>query len=604
MRKICRSFLLLAFCGQAFSSVLSQPSYARELWTAYNNAPDFTAQKDAFVKLEKFYRVYHLDSCLLLCNQFKEVAAKLQPEYVPMVDLRIAATYTRQLEYEKAGNIILPILERAEKEGKDSLRASALLNLAALNIAQKQYEIARKRAFEAADLHKKMQNWRDLCADYTAVANAYSIQGGTGDSALIYHQRALEIAQKHQLPDIRGTVLNNIGVHYHRKDDLEQAIQNYKEATVYFKESDERFILCFGLLNIGHAYRKLERWSEAKTWYDEAMPVCESCGNVEGVGSIHMGMADVHEHLGDYKSALAAQKKLNETDLKLNEQTYNRATQTLEAKYGAEKKERELSEQRAQNFRQQAGLYSLGAVFVAFLGFGYLFYNRFRLRKKVELDAAIIREQKLGLNAVIEAQETERKRIARDLHDGVAQELVALKLGFDALGRRVGKIAPHESARFSELGEQLNASCTEVRNVAHLMSPPGLEQQGLAPSLDLLLRHMLQNAGLDTKLHAYNLPLHLDEKTEIGLYRIAQELLNNIVKHAHAAKVAVELFQKENYLVLRVEDDGVGYNFEEARAKGSMGLLNVISRTSALGGEFLAENKSPRGSVALVRVPI
>jgi len=150
----------------------------------------------------------------------------------------------------------------------------------------------------------------------------------------------------------------------------------------------------------------------------------------------------------------------------------------------------------------------------------------------------------------------------------------------------------------------LDASCTEVRSIAHIMSPPVLEQQGLAPSLELLLRHTLQHAGLEAKFNAHDLPLQLDEKTEIGLYRITQELLNNVVKHARAAKVVVELFQSGSQLVLRVEDDGTGFDFEAARSRGTMGVLNILSRVSTLGGEFFSERKMPHGTIALVRVPV
>jgi len=599
-----KSFAFIALWLLCFAFVRAQPPYARELWTAYNDAPNFESKKEAFSKLEKFYRVYHLDSALLICQQFREIAIQEKPDYVPFVDIRIAGTFTRQLEFEKAGSLLLPILEKAESERNDSLRASTLLNLSTLNRAQKQLDLALQRALEAARLHEKLQNWRELCADYAAIASVYASPPQNQDSALLFYQRALRVTEVHNLPDTKGGLLNNIGVYYHLKGDIGQAIQYYKEAATYGKQTDERFALCFSLLNIGHAYLSMKAWTEAKPWYAEAMPVCESCGNVEGVASIHMGLAVVHESLGDYISALAAQKKLNETEAKLNEQSYSRNTQTLEAKYGTEKKERELGEQRAQNFRQQVALYSLAAALAAFFGIGYLFYNRFRLRKKAELDAAIIREQQLGLSAVIEAQEAERKRIARDLHDGIAQELVALKLGFDALGRRIGKIAPGESPLIAELGEQLNSSCTEVRSIAHVMSPPVLEQQGLAPSLELLLRHTLQHAGLEAKFNAHDLPLQLDEKTEIGLYRITQELLNNVVKHARAAKVIVELFQSDNKLVLRVEDDGTGFDFDAARSRGTMGVLNILSRVSTLGGEFFSERKLPHGTVAMVSVPV
>jgi hypothetical protein len=110
-----------------------QSAFERELWNNYNSAPDFPAQKAAFDKLEKFYRLFHLDSALVVCNQFRALAAQSQPDYVPFVDLRIAATYTRKLDLDKAGSMLIPILEKAEQERNDSLRASALLNLSNLN---------------------------------------------------------------------------------------------------------------------------------------------------------------------------------------------------------------------------------------------------------------------------------------------------------------------------------------------------------------------------------------------------------------------------------------------------------------------------------------
>jgi signal transduction histidine kinase len=122
--------------------------------------------------------------------------------------------------------------------------------------------------------------------------------------------------------------------------------------------------------------------------------------------------------------------------------------------------------------------------------------------------------------------------------------------------------------------------------------------------LELLLQHTMAHAGLQAKLNAHDLPPRLDQKVEVGLYRITQELLNNIIKHAKAAQVIIELYTSGSEVMLRVEDDGVGYNFEEAREKGSMGILNILSRASALGGNFETKSKAPHGTMALVRVPI
>ncbi|MCB0545041.1 MAG: hypothetical protein KDC70_16055, partial [Saprospiraceae bacterium] len=96
----------------------------------------------------------------------------------------------------------------------------------------------------------------------------------------------------------------------------------------------------------------------------------------------------------------------------------------------------------------------------------------------------------------------------------------------------------------------------------------------------------------------------LDEKKQTGLYRIAQELLNNIIKHARAGNVSVRLAQLDRELCLEMSDDGVGFDFEQARQKGTMGILNILSRVNMLGGNFVTgKNESGSGMFARVSIP-
>ncbi|MCC6279390.1 MAG: tetratricopeptide repeat protein [Saprospiraceae bacterium] len=392
---------------------------------------------------------------------------------------------------------------------------------------------------------------------------------------------------------------------------LDAARQAYLEVLEMNKAIQEPELESVSYTGLGLIEMQKHRFQASLEYYKQAESIAQPAGLHAVMKELYGNMNDLFCLQGDYETA-KKYKQLSKqyADSLLNADVLDRIS-AYQVQYETVQKEKEIAEQQLQITAQQSEIfrkntinYTLLASLLAFAVLGWLFYNRFRLRKKAELDAAVIQEQKLGLNAVIEAQEAERKRIAKDLHDGIAQELVALKLGFDALARRVGKINPEESPHFAELGEQLDASCSEIRSIAHIMSPPVLEQKGLAPSLELLLRHTLQHTGLEARLHVHDLPAQLNEKTAVGLYRITQELLNNIVKHAKAAKVMIELYTAGPDLVLRVEDDGVGYNFEDARSMGSMGLLNILSRAGALGGVFFTENNQPHGTVALVRVPI
>ncbi|MFM9950841.1 MAG: ATP-binding protein [Saprospiraceae bacterium] len=369
--------LLILFVGLCSPvSLFGQSEFAKTLIVAYDKAPDFETKKEAFRKLERHYRYYHIDSSLVFSEDFKAYCLQHRPSYVPFVDLSIGASYTRKLELEKASSILLPVLEKAEKEANDTLRAKALLNLANLNKAQKRKELGLERAMEAARLNEKMKLWQELGIDYIAISGLYS---GT-DTARIYLKKALDLAEKHGFSDVKGAALNNLGVGYHIAGKIDSAILLYKAAAaIDIATKDNHFGLCFTLLNIGHAYRKMVKWDDAKVWYDKAMPICKACGNLEGEASIYLGLTDMHESLGDYKAALEAQRKLDETDKKLNQQSLSRATEELEVKYETEKKERQLAE--AKQLQNYLLFGAIGLVLTLLSLFQY-FRNKQKIKQK------------------------------------------------------------------------------------------------------------------------------------------------------------------------------------------------------------------------------
>ena len=370
-------FSMLIFVGLCLPVCLfGQSELAKTLIDAYDKAPDFETKKEAFRKLERFYRYYHIDSSLVFSENFKSYCLQHRPSYVPFVDLNIGASYTRKLELEKASSILLPILEKAEKEANDTLRAKALLNLANLNKVQKRKELGLERAMEAARLNEKMKLWQELGIDYIAISGLYS---GT-DTARIYLKKALDLAEKHGFSDVKGAALNNLGVVYHIAGKIDSAILLYKAAAaIDIATKDNHFGLCFTLLNIGHAYRTIKNWSDAKVWFDEAMPICKVCGNLEGEASIYLGLTDMYESQGDYKAALEAQRKLEETDKKLNEQSLSRATEELEIKYETEKKERQLAE--AKQLQNYLLFGAIGLVLILLSLFQY-FRNKQKIKQK------------------------------------------------------------------------------------------------------------------------------------------------------------------------------------------------------------------------------
>ena len=510
------------------------------------------------------YRHGRLDSALVYQLEVQRYAEYIKkPELTGVASLNLGLTYMDLKRFEEALKYFQGALEAFQATGFTAGMGACYVNIAETLRSRKQYPEALEAAYKAESILLKSGNKLHLGYIYGIMVDLFEAVGDS-PKRLEYARKALAMAQANQDELSIAQSESKLGRALLETGDPDAARPYFDTSLLRAEKMQQKSLILENYANL-RDWHLLHKDFARAGWYDEKFTA--------GLDSVFT--SDMAEKIAD-----------------------------AQTKYETEKQGAEIATQKLALLRQRLWIFGLAGGLVALVVLGYVFYHRYRLRQKAELAAAVIREQKLGLNAVIEAQENERKRIAKDLHDGIAQELVALHLGFNLLRHKLQKTAPAEAGQLGELSEQLDHSCTEVRNIAHLMLPPALEQYGLAPGLEILLRHTAQSAGFDARFDSNDLPPALDEKTRIGLYRIAQELLNNIVKHARASKVTVRLFGAGNHLVLQVEDDGPGFDFEAARQKGSMGILNILSRVGTLGGSFFAEKIQPRGMMSVVRVPV
>lgn len=510
------------------------------------------------------YRRGKFDEALAYQLEVQREAEKIQkPEIIGVASLNLGLTYMDLKRYDEAMQYFRVSLDAFEKIGFAAGIGACYVNIAETLYNQKKYGEAEEAAFKGEAILKQSGNNLHLCYIYSVLGKLYR-DTGRPEKRLEYQQKALQLA----------------------------------------RENQDDYMICYNQANLGHTYLESGDLARSKTFLDEALKNAEKVGQKSVILETYAHLRDWHLLQRNFGEARRYDEKFTSgMDSVFNAKMAEKVADS-QTKYETEKKETEIKTQKLELFQQRTLIYGLLGGLLALIVLGYLFYNRFRLRKKAELDAAVIREQQLGLNAVIEAQEAERKRIAQELHDSIAQEMAAIRIGFSVLQHKMTAASPLEAERIGELAQQLDQSCTEIRSLSHVMMPPALEAQGLAPSLEMLLHNTFQHAGLNYEFEKGVVPDSLDEKTKLGLYRIAQELLNNILKHAGAGKVVLMLYTAGNHLILSVEDDGKGFNFEQARKKGTMGLLNIISRVSTLGGTFRAERAEPRGTFVTVRVPL
>lgn len=202
---------------------------------------------------------------------------------------------------------------------------------------------------------------------------------------------------------------------------------------------------------------------------------------------------------------------------------------------------------------------------------------------------------------VVEAQELERARLARELHDETGQALTSMLLSLKSLDDRID--TPEGRAAAAELRELVVTTLRDVRRLAVELRPAALDDFGLVPALERLRDTVADQSGLDIELQSHLDAERLPTELETALYRIAQEALTNVVKHASASRVSMALSRRDRAIALVVQDDGRGFESRDGGGAG-LGLTGMRERVALLGGRLGVESTEDAGTMITAELPL
>lgn len=238
----------------------------------------------------------------------------------------------------------------------------------------------------------------------------------------------------------------------------------------------------------------------------------------------------------------------------------------------------------------------VGALFVGWV-IAYLLYSRFKQRQQLRMREALLEEREQRTRAVVEAEEHERVRIARELHDGVGQLLAAARLNIS----RLESSGSHEAL---QTGLQLlDESAREVRSISHAMMPSALASKGLVEAVTGFVQK-ISKGGLHGSVDASAMEGRLTSEQEAILFRVIQELIGNILRHAKATVFSVQFVRHEHTLSILVEDDGRGMPGDMAGNAEGIGMKNVRTRVHYLGGEVYWDSQTEKGTTVNIEIPL
>jgi signal transduction histidine kinase len=334
------------------------------------------------------------------------------------------------------------------------------------------------------------------------------------------------------------------------------------------------------------------------------------------IGEVYEGLIRVYTQLHVPDSALKYSSMYVEHISRNYQNNLAARIAEYETKFRTQEKDKALAEQEKTIEKGRLNQRTLvGLLFLALLtgSFGWFFfrkqlsYQKAISAKDMELNANRIRELEhqnklLALNAMIEGQESERLRIAQELHDGLGGLLSTVKVHFTAIQRELAPL--HHLNVFERTNQLIDEACTEVRRIAHDMVPYSIHLSGLSGALEEL------KAAIEMRKISCELEIHglaeasLDDQKEAMIYRIIQEITTNAVRHSGASHLHIQLILHEGKLHLMVEDNGKGFDINAIAATKGMGMKSIDSRVRYFGGTVQYDSTPNHGTIVNVEIPL
>jgi len=221
------------------------------------------------------------------------------------------------------------------------------------------------------------------------------------------------------------------------------------------------------------------------------------------------------------------------------------------------------------------------------------------------------KKEMLGIK-IISAQEQERQRLARDIHDGPAQSLSNIVLKCELCEKLMDRDPDRARKQIGELKQIVKSSLQEIRRIIFDLRPMSLDDLGLVPTLQRYVATFIEETGIDVDLEVYDLDKNaVDKVIEVAVFRIAQEALNNIKKHSKASKANIKIYIKDGFLNGSISDNGIGFDKqkveEQKRAnicEGGFGIYGMKQRAELLKGKLVVRSEEGKGTTVLVQIPI
>jgi len=501
-------------------------------------------------------------------------------------------------------------IPNAEKTGDPKVVAYYYTQLATILMNNYQFSKAISYNEKAIGLlEKKGSASTDLLFAYLSGVSIYCYDNKVGKAQVLLG-KAQQLLKQYPSSLNYPLYYYNESLYYSTIQAFDKALSSIDKGIILAKKYNQKQLYQQFFFRRYDVYQQQKEYSKARQILLDIVKEGTLTAKSNDRAAIYSELAKMSEKLKDYKEAYHWQSKYSQTNDSINSDQTKVKINELETKYRSAKSEQKIQALQSENRQAQLGARN-DRLYKLVLGLGCLFLilllafvllsarSRRKLAQQREINyrqqlSEMERKQELKITkAMLEGEELERERVARDLHDGLGGMLSGVKIGLSGWTDTQPGISDNKDLH--RIIGQLDTSVTELRRIARNMVPDTLLKFGLEVALKDLCEFYMRD-GLRITSEMFGIQKNIAMNVQLNIYRIVQELISNAVKHANADNLILQCSQNESTIFITFEDNGTGFEVESLEDKKGMGLDNLRNRIAFLQGKFEVHSSPGEGT--------
>ncbi|NRR92440.1 sensor histidine kinase [Winogradskyella undariae] len=537
----------------------------------------------------------------------------------------LALGYKNLGQYPEAMDSFIQCLNYAKLTKNKVQESNAYQNIATLYLLQKEYKKAAENLDRAANLYRELGDDDGVLTTLFNFANILK-EEGKFDQAREHYQTVLGYREKEGNKAVIAYVNINLSQMLVEEGRCKEAVIALRKTMSLLEALKFNSDLVIVLNDLGLCESKLGHRKEAIAAFVKALSIGQNQSLQLYNSDIYKNLAQLYEEDGDYENALKFYQKGVITGEEQNSLDKEKYVANIQERYETElketriqllEKEQKLSDAELQKVEltvkrqkliRNVLIAGFGLVLLTLIILRLFYLQRLRVQKELSLQqeenakqkiSEMMKDHKLSvIERYQEGQDEERSRLAREIHDGIGSDLAGIKIAFEHYVE-----SNHDQSQSNRIAKAISSACVDVRSLSHQLHPLSFSKIGFTSFLNDFIDQISTKSSIEIQTFFFP-EEEIDQLPELLLadaYRIVQELINNILKHAEATHADVQLTKHEDHLNIVINDNGKGF---KKNKKQGIGLRNIKERLHKVEGDLDIDSSPGNGTSITINIPI